>query len=1169
MSKFNPTPDQIKMLESNNKNLLVSASAGSGKTATLIEKIYDLVINKEINLDNILVITFTENASSEMKVRLKKRFYECGNSPRVREQIDKLNSSYICTLHALCSKLLKKYFYILDLNPNFAVLSEENAKFLKVKALEKTFEIYDNKNDEDFVNLSQIFGGRNFLNFKKAILAYYDFLCSIINKEEFVRGRYKYCYEENLNENFSCKILNDYMLDNFYYYKKSFEDFLIKAEESKANYFIFFINEVINKLNAFKYKNSFLQNRKVLINLVLNKITQKKLGEEDRIFKEEFKDFYKEFLDKRDEIFNSTFCLESEEEIVENLKNSKYFLDKFNEVGLVFEENYSSLKQKKNYLDFNDLEKFLLKLFENENVLNELNNTFKYIFVDEYQDINEIQEKILKMLSKSASMVMVGDVKQSIYGFRNSSPNIFIDKSLKFSQNNKEGQLVLLNDNFRSKKEILNFVNSIFSKIMVTNFGGVDYKEKSLLKGLSTFEEDKNFPTIKLCLVDTAKQEEESKESFKGVYSVLEDKNSYGRILNQERKEAMLIAKNIIDLVNNQKYYDAKEKGFKNVTYKDIFILARSNDFLKDICKVLEEYKIPISTNQVENIFLNSDVNVLISLLKVISSSHDDISLCTVLVSLFGGLSYENLSQIKKEFFDENYFYKSVLKYAKEGKNETIKNKLVEFFNLVNLLRNKIYSNYSIYDIFMYLDENFNFLTEFASLPGGQERKQTITSFINSFNGTEYNYDLEKYLNYVENFEQDNKFVNSLNNSENSVKVGTIHSSKGLEYPIVILCGLDKRFSIQTFLSPIIRDSKLGLSVSSYNLNTFTKQENLAKSAFLVEVRKKEKAEELRLLYVALTRAKNNLILISHFNSKSIKMVKNYNDAQNCNSYLPWVLSGLSELGFNFIKNGSKNFVDKNKNFEVCVEVRDREDFVFNNNLNKDIDFLFKKQEESNLIKKYLNVQVYNNNNISLKNTVSSMLREYAKEENSSFVTEPKKLTIFENSIDKSVLGTVYHKIMESVDFFRKDCSNIEYLQSLLDNLNLDEKYLKEVNLKSIQICVENIKNFEIYQVYKEQQFLSYIKYCDIFNNSKIQDKVLIQGVVDLIVKTKKEVYIIDYKTNNVKNSDQLVEKYRLQLKLYKYCIEKAMNIKVDKALIYSFFLNKFIEVDWNFLKNL
>ena len=1160
MGKFKLTLDQAKILESQDKNLLVSASAGSGKTATLIEKIFDLVVNKQVDLSNVLVITFTESASSEMKTRLRKKFFEFASNIRVREQMEELNSSYICTLHSLCSKLLKRYFYVLDLNPNFVVLNEENAKFLKVKALEETFSYYENNNDENFDNLSLIFGGRDLIGFKKEILAYHDFLCSLKNREDFVNKKFKCAYDVNLDKNIAGKLLNEYILDNFYYYKKSFEFFLTKAGQLKANYFANFLAENIKKLETLSYEKSFLENRKLLTNLEFLKIQQKNLTDEDKLFLEEFKVFYSEFEDKIDDIKKIVFCDESKDEIAEKLQNATKFLEKFNDVEKEFESKYSKIKQNKNALDFNDLEKFMLILLDDERVKKEINNEFKFVFVDEYQDINEVQESILQNINLNANMVMVGDVKQSIYGFRNSTPNIFIDKSLKYSQNETDGKIVLLNENFRSKKEILNFVNSIFSKIMVLNFGGVDYKEKGMLKGKIEFESNA-LPTIKLCLIDKSKKEEEIEESFNGVYSVLEDKNLYFKKLSPERKEAMIIANNILNMVGKQKYYDAQEKVFKVIQYKDIAILARSNEFLKNVCLVLEEYKIPVSTNKVENIFLNQDVYVLLCLLKLLSSTHDDISLATVLTSIFGGLTHDDLAVVKRETLEEKFFYLSVKKYLYEGKNEDIKAKIKNFFNLINELSKKVYSSFSIYDIFMLLDNQFNFLAELACLPGGEERVKIVRNYIESFYGTEYNLDLEKYLNYVENFEQDNKFVSSLNTSDDSVNVGTIHSSKGLEYPVVIVCGLDKNFSNKTFVSPVLKDCNLGIGFSSYDLTTFVKSDNLAKSAFLVSLRKKEKAEELRLLYVALTRAKNNLILVGHVALKALKQVENYRDAQNCNSYMPWVLGGLSKIGFEAIKNNKKEFVDKNKDFEVFVEVRDSEDFVLDKEINKDIKFLFKQYESVEFLKRVIDFEFGKPNNIALKNTVSSLLQEQNNDEQSSVNLAPQKLTIFENSLDKSKLGTYYHKLMQEVDFLRKDCADTEYLHNILSNLNLEENYAKEIDLKSVKKCVESIKSLKPISVLKEQQFLSYFRYCDVFKDSQIKDKVLIQGVVDLIVKTNDGYYVIDYKTNKVAIPDQLVEKYGLQLKLYKQSIEKAMNISIENTLIYSFCLNKFIKI--------
>ena len=489
-------------------------------------------------------------------------------------------------------------------------------------------------------------------------------------------------------------------------------------------------------------------------------------------------------------------------------------------------------------------------------------------------------------------------------------------------------------------------------------------------------------------------------------------------------------------------------------------------------------------------------------------------------------------------------------------------NKLKDFFELLDDLRNKVYSEFSIKDIFNVLDEKFDFITKFSMLPNGEESRQTILKYIDSFEGTEYNFNLDKYLNYVENFEQNSKFSSSLNSSDNCVKIETIHASKGLEYPVVFLCGLDKGFSNQTFVSPVLKDNSLGLAISSYDFNNYKKEENLAKQAVIVNLRKKEKAEELRLLYVALTRAKNNLILIGECNLKTLKRIDNFKEAQTVSSFLPWVVSGISNIGFNAIKNGKKNFVDKNDGFEVDVEIKTDDDFVLQDHKEKDVQFLFTSNAKAKDLKEILNISIEKKSNIALKNSVSSILKEQSDENMSSYNIEPKKLTIFESFIDKSKLGTIYHKIMQEVDFLNNKCTEKEYLQSIIDNLNLDQDYLNEINIEKVGKCASCIKNLNPIFILKEQQFLSLLKYNDIIEKSDIEDKVLIQGVADLLVKNNEGYFLIDYKTNVVESSDQLVEKYKLQLKIYKNCLEKAINIKINNSYIYSFYLDKLIKID-------
>ena len=346
-------------------------------------------------------------------------------------------------------------------------------------------------------------------------------------------------------------------------------------------------------------------------------------------------------------------------------------------------------------------------------------------------------------------------------------------------------------------------------------------------------------------------------------------------------------------------------------------------------------------------------------------------------------------------------------------------------------------------------------------------------------------------------------------------------------------------------------------------MQNFEKCENLAHSAISLNLKRQEKAEELRLLYVALTRAKNNLIVVGQANLLTVARVNNSFEASRAESFMPWILSAISDTNFNCFLRQGKNFKEVQKDFEISVNFFSQKDFDIKKDENVDFSFLKNVSGEKNNLKNLLNYQFEKSANIAIKNTVSSMLQEYGDSQ-TSFNFEPKKLTIFEGTteeIDASKLGTIYHNIMQKVDFKNKDCFSIEYLEGIIHTLNIDKKYLEKIDKKSILNCVKKLSEIEMEMCLKEQPFLSYLPYNKIFLSSKITDKILIQGVADLIFKSEGKYYLIDYKTTRVKYADQLVEKYALQLQLYKTCLEKALNINISGAYVYSFCLNDFIKI--------
>ncbi|NCB48269.1 MAG: hypothetical protein EOM55_01370 [Clostridia bacterium] len=1177
------TDDQKKVLENNSKKLLVSASAGSGKTATIIEKIVRIITEEKVEIEKLLSITFTDASSVEVKIRLKDALREGASTDNfVREQFEKLSVADISTLHGFCSKMIRKYFYQLDLKPNFAVLDENNSKFLKVNALEKTIDFYSKNEDEEFVKLSSIFeGGGNFDGLKRNILSLYEFLCALCDKENYLQNVALKLFNEDFEKNEACEYLNNYIISNFNYLKTRTKDMLQSAQEQKSEYFTIFLNEAILILENINQNNSFLQNREIVAGVKFKTLSSRSLSDADKMFYEDFKPFWSELKEKISDIKNNV-CFGDSSDIKLDLMLARKMLEKLLEVVRTFEKYYNEAKSTRNALDFNDLESYFLKLLSIDEIRNALN--YEYIFVDEYQDINPVQEEIIRLLSTASKVVMVGDIKQSIYGFRNSTPEIFVQKSQNFMNDNSQGNLVILNENFRSNPVILNFVNSIFEKSMSLDFGGVDYKNSGAFKAKIEYPICSNVPVVEVDIIDSKKSiDDEDEESIvlPEVYSVLGDKNNYEQELTDGRKEAMIVAKKILEIYDKD-IFDAKESITKKIKFSDIVILCRNNEYLKEVAKGLLDYKVPIATNLVENVYKQIDVQVLLSLLKILNNFHDDISLSTFMTSFLSEFTFDDLAKIKRAFPDEKFFYDCVKNYAKIAnfddknaqknadfdekivqKNADFDEKIAQKIDKMNefLAKIRIKSSYqSIFEILFEICEKTGYFDYLLSLPDGTNRSKTVKDFVSSFLNADYNYDLVSFLDFEKNYASSNKFKTTFSFGEDSVKMGTIHSSKGLEYPVVFLIGCGKTFSNQTFKEEILKHKDYGISMNSFDLKTFDKNKNIARATLTLVKRKQERSEELRLLYVALTRAKNHLFLVGNTNLSQAYQVKNPSESQGVTNYFSWILSGLKKSNFiNLVKN-KKSYIDKTKELQVAINVFNDGELKLEKKKETTFDFSNFDEKTAKELKEIYEFKIIKKKNIALKNSVSSLLRENAGQEESVNFS-PKKLDVFESemsNLSRSDLGTLYHNILEKVDFEKQ--FNKEVFLHILKDLNVGEKESKLVSFEKINNCINTIKNLGKIKTRKEVPFISYIPYCDIYESDE-KTKVLVQGVADLLVKTEDKNYLIDYKITKAQTADQLVEKYKVQLKLYKICLEKALNMNFDGVYVYSFHLEKLIKI--------
>lgn len=1193
------TDDQEQVLACNSDNLLVSASAGSGKTMTVIEKIARLIEDERVDITNLLVITFTESASAEMKIRLKDTLSKSAKDNKfVATQLAKLPLGDISTIHAFCAKMLRKFFFLANIKPNFAVLDDNSSNFLKSKALDKTIKQYAESGDKEFVLLSSSFGGgRKFEGLKSSVLSLQDFLTGIVDRGKYLSKTALSCYRKEDNKAIS--FLNDYVLRNVRFLERRIKEKQTEAQKENAPYFVEFLQAAQAQLATVSSAKDFWTMIASFHEMSLPRLTNKKLSDEEKTFKDDFKPFWTDVQDRLKSIKQYVPQRTQEEAFIEFEKTSQ-LLGKLIEVEQVFEKHYEAQKNKRNGLDFADLERKFLEICKLDEVQNTL--TFSHVFVDEYQDINYVQEEIISRLIKHAKLVMVGDVKQSIYAFRNSTPEIFSYKSADFKTNETHGSLKLLNDNFRSDSTILQFSNEIFSKCMTLDFGGIDYKECGMFRGLAKYEHVSPMPVVEVNLINTNKEKdnEETSVELPQVYSISKDKMLYEQEISETKCEGLLIAQKILDMLKNDyQIYDAKEQKAKKITFGDIAVLCRNNETLKQISKVLTDLKVPTKINTKDNVYQNKDVAPLLSILKLAGNFHDDLSLATVLLSPFANVTETELATIRTACPDEKYFYQAVknfllifdensnIKKDDFGKNandvltpnvngndnnisenckrineKDIKNgqkiaeKIRKFCDFLNIIREKLIYN-SLHEILNFACDSVGYFDYLTSLPDGFAREKIVRDFVESFEGSDYNYDLVSFLDFVKNYAFEGRFASMLATSDNGVTLSTIHASKGLEYPIVFVAGCGNNFPTKTFREAILKDKTFGLGMQTFDEISFSKSTNLARNCILLNKRRSERCEELRLLYVALTRAKNHLIVIGE--NKDLFVAEN-DDAEGAGNYLNWILSYLKPAERASLMLGKKEISKTLSDGEVKLQVYELDDFRFDDTKSRQIIFPKDDKNLTETIRKNMLLQMPKPCNIALKNSVSSLLAEHSSDEESLNLT-PKKLSVFEyknGKIDMGKLGTLYHKIMEKIDF--DSPLEREEFDKILKDINLPDEYKKLVNFEKISLCENNLKKLGKLIVARELPFISFLPYNQLFGEGT-DKKILVQGVADMLLSDGNKTFLIDYKTTKASRPEQLVEKYEVQLMLYKTCLEHAINQVIDGAYIYSFSLDRLIKV--------
>ena len=1154
----------------------------------LVERIINKIINEKIDIDKLLIVTFTNAAASEMRQRILDAIYErIEKNPEdknLQRQIILLNKANISTIHAFCLEIIKNYFYEIGIQSNFRIGDSSEIEILKMETLEELFEKLYEEADNEFLKLTNIYAGyRDDGALKELILKIYNYSQSMPFPEEWIKQNVqKFNLKNSINADFSKTIWGEILID---YFNEEISSCIEELDELSK--------ELKNNLDLEKYYFTIqedLQKLKILIsnNNSWDEIYKNLLDIKFSVWPRqaktdcEFKDYCKQVRDsikERIKVFTKKIFIYSSKEANKDIYEMYPILKELEDIILKFAKQYQENKKERNIIDFNDIEHYALKIlvkknedgkYEATDIAKEYKEKFVEIAIDEYQDSNLVQEYILNTISRGNNLFMVGDVKQSIYKFRQARPELFLDKYDKYilaeedNENCKNNTKIKLFQNFRSRENVLDITNMIFDSIMSKKIGDIDYTSEEYLNCGATYKEpdNKEIDVGGIAELDIIDLSEENLENEEIDFNIIE-KNEI---------EAKFVAKKINDLINSNFYVYDKKEGYRHVTYKDIVILLRTTSNVAPLYeKELKKIEIPVFSDTGLNYFETEEIQVILSVLKIIDNPNNDIPLVTVLRSPIVGFTDNELVEIRLQSKNTSY-YEALLETAENNDESNLKSKVIEFLNTLEEWKQK-QEYLGLNELIWYIMTSTNYYDFVSSSRNGEIKTANLKFLFEkakdyekaSFKG------LYNFINYIDKIGKSSGDMGSaklIGENENVVRIMSIHKSKGLEFPVVFLCGTGKQFNVQDLNENILLHQDIGFGPKFINYERKIEYDTLAKEAIKVKSLNEILSEEMRLLYVALTRAKEKLIITGCDTdlNKSLKdkeklILNNDNNKisvasiKKSKSYLYW-LELIYEKNRNKLDQILKiNVYNKKDILNVDKKIENNEE-----RLDLEIEDKSLFEEVSELLNwKYSFLE-------STQTQGKTSVTEISKDnvENKSIMTLKPKFLSATEKLSNAEIGTLMHLVLQKLDFNKTYSEELikELIQNLVERKLITENEAKYINIEKIKRFTNSklyneMKNAK--EIHKEQPFYIYLSSDEIYNN-KMDDKILVQGIIDLyFVDENDNIILVDYKTDYVANNDEqeLINKYKGQLDIYKRALEQALNKKVKEVYIYSTFLNK------------
>jgi ATP-dependent helicase/nuclease subunit A len=1301
------TEAQQKVIDTRHKNLLISAAAGSGKTAVLVERIISMISEGDnpIDIDHLLVVTFTNAAAAEMRGRIgiaidEKLKKEPGNL-HLQKQVSLLQSAQITTIHSFCLNVIRNYFHRIDLDPSFKIAEESEITLMKSDVITDILERWYEEGREDFHDFIESYSySKSDTPIEELIVQLFNFSMSDPWPKAWIaqkRKMFDINSMEEMNHTSWMKELLDYVkvvLGDLL--QKNAEALEICNESGGPTLYGAALISDRNLLEILKKASSYEEYATLFPTITYDRLSGKKEEGVVPWKKDKVKELREEVKKGIKDLTNQYF-FQAPDEMLKDLQAVDKVMQVLFELTLEFMDEFAKKKEEKNLIDFNDLEHFALKILvkEDENSTKELikeeedtskeptsnhheiskkmpteaalelSEQFDEILIDEYQDSNMVQETILRSISREdagyPNRFMVGDVKQSIYKFRLAMPEIFMEKygMYSFLDFTEEGQVnyfqrIDLDKNFRSRKPVLEYVNKIFEQIMQKPVGGIIYDEAASLKYGELFEETLKEVTADAAGVDETNntQEEKQEMGFEEIRTRLanevelllvmegeEDTETETKaiitemvgeqaqrnesssdsidmdnddpeeaVYTKKEIEARAIAKKIRELTDPNSgmlVFDRKAKGHRPATYRDIVILLRSmSNWSEVFVNTLMQEGISAYADTGTGYFQTLEIMTILNILRIIDNPRQDIPLVGVLYSPMVGLTTTELAMIRAADRTGS-MYLAVLTYRKEGSNEDLLVKLTEFTKRLDTFRSMV--NYKpIHELIQLVLDQTGYYYYVSAMPGGDRRKANMDMLISQavrFEKGSYSglFHFIRYIEKLHKYEVDFGEAATSGEQDNTVRIMSIHKSKGLEFPIVIVAGMSKQFNTQDLRSSIVLHSELGVGPEFVDSKRRTKIPTLLKKVIQKKVQIENLGEELRVLYVAMTRAKEKLILTGFLKSKDEIKKKEFSffELLSAKSYMDWVLPAMMNRMGMIPEIESDSFVTTKEGMSITLLPKKE---LLKEEITRQL-FLHKDEEELLEINRE---EVYD---LTLKEEVKTrfnFIYPYAKEAGlkvkmtvtelkklGQFVDEEQSINIYQSNqaiapteemnatipafllqkeaaVTGTDRGTLYHKVLELIDLTR--ISNKDDLQHELERL-IHENHLNSLDKEKLKL--DYIYNFAMSNVsnrmrnaqrenklYKEKQFVIGIKAAEVIQEIDSDELILIQGIIDVFFEEDGELVLLDYKSDIVAEEEQLVKRYKTQLDYYRKALEQMMDKKVKEMIIYSLYLGKEIRIE-------